>query len=38
MLAIEQLSVSYGSVRALTDVDLEIRGEGLLHGIIGPNG
>jgi branched-chain amino acid transport system ATP-binding protein len=38
VLAIEQLSVSYGSVRALTDVDLEIRGEGLLHGIIGPNG
>jgi branched-chain amino acid transport system ATP-binding protein len=38
MLTIEKLSVNYGSVRALTDVDLEIRGDGLLHGIIGPNG
>jgi branched-chain amino acid transport system ATP-binding protein len=38
MLAIEKLSVSYGSVRALTDVDLEVRGDGVLHGIIGPNG
>src|ERR1700756_5423615 len=38
MLRIENLSVSYGSVRALTDVDLEVRGDGVLHGIIGPNG
>jgi len=38
MLKIEKLSVSYGSVRALTDVDLEVRGDGLLHGVIGPNG
>jgi branched-chain amino acid transport system ATP-binding protein len=38
MLKIEKLSVSYGSVRALTDVDLEVRGDGVLHGIIGPNG
>src|SRR5664279_5374471 len=38
MLRIEKLSVSYGSVRALTEVDLEIRGDGALHGIIGPNG
>jgi ABC-type branched-subunit amino acid transport system ATPase component len=38
MLKIEKLSVSYGSVRALTDVDLEVRGDGVLHGVIGPNG
>jgi branched-chain amino acid transport system ATP-binding protein len=38
MLRIENLSVSYGSVRALTDVDLEVSGDGLLHGVIGPNG
>jgi branched-chain amino acid transport system ATP-binding protein len=38
MLTIEKLSVSYGSVRALTDVDLDVRGDGLLHGVIGPNG
>lgn len=38
MLRVENLSVNYGSVRALTDVDLEVQGEGLLHGIIGPNG
>ena len=38
MLKIEKLSGSYGSVRALTDVDLEVRGDGLLHGVIGPNG
>jgi branched-chain amino acid transport system ATP-binding protein len=38
MLEVEKLSVSYGSVRALTDVDLEVRGDGVLHGIIGPNG
>ncbi len=38
MLQIENLSVSYGSVRALSDVDLEVRGDGILHGVIGPNG
>ena len=38
MLQIEKLSVSYGSVRAVADVDLEVRGDGVLHGIIGPNG
>lgn len=38
MLKIEKLSVSYGSVRALTEVDLEITSDGALHGVIGPNG
>src|ERR1700704_6756520 len=38
MLKIEKLSVSYGSVRALVEVDLNVRGDGVLHGIIGPNG
>jgi branched-chain amino acid transport system ATP-binding protein len=38
LLQIENLSVSYGSVRALSDVDLEVRGDGTLHGVIGPNG
>src|SRR5882757_6297377 len=38
MLMIEKLSVSYGSVRALVEVDLNVRGDGVLHGIIGPNG
>jgi branched-chain amino acid transport system ATP-binding protein len=38
MLKIENLSVSYGSVRALSDVDLEVLGDGILHGVIGPNG
>jgi branched-chain amino acid transport system ATP-binding protein len=38
VLQIENLSVSYGSVRALSDVDLEVRGDGILHGVIGPNG
>jgi branched-chain amino acid transport system ATP-binding protein len=38
MLKIEKLSVSYGSVRALLEVDLEVRGDGILHGVIGPNG
>ena len=31
MLKIENLSVSYGSVRALSDVDLEVLGDGILH-------
>jgi branched-chain amino acid transport system ATP-binding protein len=38
MLHIEKLSVSYGRVRALDEVDLEIGGKGALHGVIGPNG
>lgn len=38
MLKVEKLSVSYGSLRALTEVDLEVRGDGVLHGVIGPNG
>ena len=38
MLVVEQLSVSYGRVRALDAVDLSIGAEGALHGIIGPNG
>lgn len=38
MLEIDRLSVSYGTVHALQDVDLQIAGEGRLHGIIGPNG
>ncbi len=38
MLKIERLSVNYGSVQALTDFDLEVRGDGVLHGVIGPNG
>ncbi len=38
MLRIENLSVRYGSVRALTDVSLEVKEKGLLHGVIGPNG
>src|SRR5260370_38402177 len=38
MLKIEKLSVSYGSVRALSEVDLDVRGDGTLHGVIGPNG
>ena len=38
MLKIENLSVRYGSVRALSDVDLEVLGDGILHGVIGPNG
>jgi len=38
MLRIERVSVSYGRVRALDEVDLVIDGGGVLHGIIGPNG
>jgi branched-chain amino acid transport system ATP-binding protein len=36
-LRLDQLSVAYGAVRALQDVDLEI-GRGALVGLIGPNG
>ena len=38
MLRIEDLSVSYGSVKALEGVNLEVAQRGVLHGIIGPNG
>jgi branched-chain amino acid transport system ATP-binding protein len=38
MLRIEDLSVSYGSLRALEGVTLEVTQRGILHGIIGPNG
>lgn len=38
MLRIEHLSVSYGSVKALNDVSLEVKERGVLHGVIGPNG
>ena len=38
MLRVEDLSVSYGSVRALEGVNLEVSQRGVLHGIIGPNG
>ena len=38
MLRVEDLSVSYGSVRALDGVNLEVAQRGVLHGIIGPNG
>jgi branched-chain amino acid transport system ATP-binding protein len=37
ILHTRQLSVSYGGVKALIDVDLEVR-EGQLVGLIGPNG
>jgi branched-chain amino acid transport system ATP-binding protein len=37
VLRAERISVHYGGVRALEDVDLEI-GEGQLVGLIGPNG
>ena len=38
MLRIEDLSVSYGNVKALEGVDLEVGQRGVLHGVIGPNG
>jgi branched-chain amino acid transport system ATP-binding protein len=38
MLKIEKLSVSYGPIQALSELDLEIDGGGVLHGVIGPNG
>jgi branched-chain amino acid transport system ATP-binding protein len=38
MLHVEKLSVSYGRLRALDGIDLEIGGKGALHGVIGPNG
>ena len=38
MLRIEDLSVSYGSVKALDAVNLAVSQKGVLHGVIGPNG
>jgi branched-chain amino acid transport system ATP-binding protein len=38
MLRVENLTVAYGSVQALSDVTLEVSSRGVLHGIIGPNG
>lgn len=38
MLRVEDLSVRYGSVRALDGVSFEVRSGGILHGVIGPNG
>jgi branched-chain amino acid transport system ATP-binding protein len=38
MLRVEDLSVSYGSVKALEGVTLEVAQRGVLHGVIGPNG
>jgi branched-chain amino acid transport system ATP-binding protein len=37
MLEIRGLSVTFGKVRALTDVDLSVK-SGTVHGVIGPNG
>ena len=38
MLRVEGVSVAYGSVLALQEVDLTVARPGALHGIIGPNG
>ncbi|MDB5731478.1 MAG: Amino acid/amide transporter ATP-binding protein 1, family [Variovorax sp.] len=38
MLRVEDLSVAYGSVKALEGVNLEVAHRGVLHGVIGPNG
>ena len=38
MLRVEDLSVSYGSVKALDGIHLEVARRGVLHGVIGPNG
>lgn len=38
MLRVEDISVSYGSVQALSGVQLEVAQRGVLHGVIGPNG
>jgi branched-chain amino acid transport system ATP-binding protein len=37
ILRTERLSRSYGGVRALTDVDFQVK-TGVLHAVIGPNG
>ena len=38
MLRVEDLSVTYGSVKALDAIHLEVAQRGALHGVIGPNG
>ena len=38
MLRVEGLSVAYGNVRALENIDMEVAQRGVLHGVIGPNG
>ncbi|MGJ7509565.1 ABC transporter ATP-binding protein [Variovorax sp. GT1P44] len=38
MLRVEDLSVAYGSVKALEGINLEVAQRGVLHGVIGPNG
>ncbi|MGI4813313.1 MAG: ABC transporter ATP-binding protein [Janthinobacterium lividum] len=38
MLSVDHLSVSYGNLRALDDINLQVNERGILHGIIGPNG
>ncbi len=38
MLRVENLTVAYGSVQALSDVTLQVSQRGVLHGVIGPNG
>jgi branched-chain amino acid transport system ATP-binding protein len=38
MLRVENLTVAYGSVQALSDVSLQVSQRGVLHGVIGPNG
>ena len=38
MLRVEDLSIAYGSVKALEGVSLEVAERGVLHGVIGPNG
>lgn len=38
MLRVEDLSVSYGNVRALEGVSFDVAEPGTLHGVIGPNG
>ena len=37
LLAVKQLSKSFGGVHAIADLDLQIH-EGAVHSIIGPNG
>lgn len=37
MLSVSELTVTYGGVRAVSSVDIEV-GAGTVHGLIGPNG
>ena len=36
-LQVEQLSISFGGLKAVNDVSFEVE-EGAIHGLIGPNG